>query len=117
MAAFEDLARRLRATWGDAKRQRPWRSYADLVNRDLESDPTSYKLTQEQRQFVTEAMAQLIELIDIWAKGEQSFDRGKETKEGRSPRPKPVLRMMPPGSNDPRNERAAADVTIPPAAG
>jgi hypothetical protein len=114
MAALEDLASRLRATWEDAERQKPWRSYPDLIYRGPEVDPTSYKFgSNEQREFAREATSKLVELVENWAKGDKTFDRTSEP--GRSPRPKPRLRMMPAGSNDPRSERTDTPSGTPPA--
>jgi len=106
MAAFEDVVRRLRATWEDAHKQEPWRSYEGLLSRDADDEPSSYPLERpDQFDF---ASAKVDELIKLFEDGtsDRTFDRGNSSKEGRSPRPKPVLRMMPPGSNDPRTERA-----------
>jgi hypothetical protein len=106
MAAFEDVARRLRATWEDTQQQRPFRSYKDLLGRGGSEKPTSYPLKRPtQHRFASDAINTLVDFVASWI-GDRTFDRGKSSKEGRSPRPKPVLRMMPPGSNDPRAERA-----------
>jgi hypothetical protein len=63
-----------------------------------------------QLQFVRETVNTLVDLVSGWS-GDRTFDRGKSSKEGRSPKPKPILRMMPPGSNDPRVERVTQIVT------
>jgi predicted acylesterase/phospholipase RssA len=44
LAAFEDVARRFRVTWEDAERQRPFRSYEQLLRRSRNEEPTSYPL-------------------------------------------------------------------------
>jgi hypothetical protein len=41
LAAFEDVARRFRVTWEDAERQRPFRSYEQLLRRSRNEEPTS----------------------------------------------------------------------------
>jgi hypothetical protein len=106
LAAFEDVARRFHVTWEDAERQWPFRSYEQLLGRSRNQEPTSYPLKRPtQLQFVWEAVNTLVAFVASWT-GDRTFDRGKSSKEGRSPRPKPILRMMPPGSNDPRVERA-----------
>jgi hypothetical protein len=106
LAAFEDVTRRFRVTWEDAERQKPFRSYEQLLGRSRNEEPTSYPLKRPtQLQFVWEAVNTLVDFVASWT-GDRTFDRGKSSKEGRSPRPKPILRMMPPGSNDPRVERA-----------
>ena len=60
---------------------------------------------QSQRDFARKATKQVLFAAGKWKK-EGTFDRGTKTSEGRSPGPKPSLRMMPPGANDPRAERA-----------
>jgi predicted acylesterase/phospholipase RssA len=111
LAAFEDVARRFRGIWEDAERQRPFRPYKELLGRSSNEEPTSYPLKRPtQLQFVRETVGTLVDLVAGWT-GDRTFDRGKSSKEGRSPRPKPILRMMPPGSNDPRVERATVTAT------
>jgi predicted acylesterase/phospholipase RssA len=106
MAAFEDLARRFRKTWGDAAKQKPWRGYEALLDRGSKDTPTSYPLQRpDQQNFASEATRAFVELVSRW-QPDQTFDRGEDSSQGRSPRPKPALRMMPLGSNDPRAERA-----------
>jgi predicted acylesterase/phospholipase RssA len=108
MAAFEELVRRFRATWQDAAKQKPWRAYADLLNRGGGEMPKSYPLERpEQQEFASDATQAFVDFVSDWA-DDRTFDRGQDSDEGRSPRPKPVLRMMPPGSNDPRTERAGS---------
>jgi hypothetical protein len=58
--------------------------------------PISRNLLPRRRAFV--------EFVSTWTDN-QTFDRGEDSSQGRSPRPKPALRMMPLGSNDPRAER------------
>src|SRR6476660_447651 len=94
LAAFEDVARRFRVTWEDAGRQRPFRSYKELLGRSRNKEPTSYPMKRPtQLQFVRETVNTLVDLVSGWS-GDRTFDRGKSSKEGRSPRPKPILRMM-----------------------
>ena len=47
--------------------------------------------------------ARLVDWTTGWTTDDQTFDRNSNP--GRSPRPKPGLRMMPPGANDPRADR------------
>ena len=113
LAAFEDVARRFRVTWEDAEQQRPFRSYEELLGRSRNEDPTSYPLKRPtQLQFVSEAVNKFVDFVASWT-GDRTFDRGESSKEGRSPRPKPILRMMPPGSNDPGLERAMFSADVP----
>ena len=70
--------------------------------------PKSYRLERtEQQEFASDATQAFVDFVSDWA-DDRTFDRGQDSDEGRSPRPKPVLRMMPPGSNDPRTERAGS---------
>ena len=94
MAALEHVTRRLSATWMDTERQKPFKSYGELLER-----PPSYPLTRAQQSFASDAMNTLVELVGSWTR-DRTFDR-RNTAKGWSPRPKPILRMMPPGSNDP----------------
>jgi hypothetical protein len=116
-AALEDVLRRLRATWLDAKEHKPWRSYQELLDREPGTKPKSLAFgTKGQRSFAIDATDDLVNIVAEWTTSDNTFDRGEVTDRGRSPRPKPVLRMMPPGSNDPRLERAGTQSAEPPAA-
>jgi hypothetical protein len=89
------------------------RTYPQLLNRKPGTDPKSYQFEiPEQQKFAVGATKEFVDLVELW-KG--SFDHPEPHAEGRSPRPKPVLRMMPPGSNDPRAERADTPSGSPPA--
>ena len=46
LAAFEQIMRRFRVTWEDAEQQRPFRSYAELLGRGRNDEPTSYPLNR-----------------------------------------------------------------------
>jgi len=117
MAGLELVARRFRATWTDAASQKPWRSYDELLRRGKTEKPTSYPYARPgQYKFAASVTAQFVDFVANWTTPDQTFDRGEKSSAGRSPRPKPVLRMMPPGSNDPRAERAPI-ATSPPDAG
>jgi hypothetical protein len=64
------------------------------------SAPRSYPFgSLEQRAFARDATSTMVNLVEGWG-GDHTFDRGGSSKEGRSPRPKPVLRAITPGSND-----------------
>jgi hypothetical protein len=102
MAALEELTRRFRATWLKSEEETRWRSYRGLAVRERGSPPTSYPFGNvEQRAFALDATKAMVNFVEGWG-GDHTFDRRESSKEGRSPRPKPVLRAMPPGSNDPR---------------
>jgi len=65
----------------------------------------SYKFrNSDQQDFARKATECVLDAADKWTGG-VTFDRYDGGTAGRSPRPKPVLRMMPPGSNDHRAER------------
>ena len=105
MAGLELVARRFRETWTDAASQKPWRSYDELLRRGKTEKPTSYPYARTgQYKFAASVTAQFVDFVANWTTRDQTFDRGEKSSAGRSPRPKPVLRMMPPGSNDPRAE-------------
>jgi predicted acylesterase/phospholipase RssA len=102
MAALEELIKRFRATWLKSEEETRWRSYVDLAGRKPSSPPRSYPFGNlEQRAFALDATKAMVNFVEGWG-GDHTFDRGESSKEGRSPYPKPVLRAMPPGSNDPR---------------
>jgi predicted acylesterase/phospholipase RssA len=107
MAALEDTLRRFRNGWEQSSQASPPPSYEALLKRTPGSAPKSYPTgTVAQRDYVIETTQKLLDCIEKGTVGDHTFDRGKSSKEGRSPRPKPVLRMTPPGSNDPLVERA-----------
>ena len=102
MTALEVLAQRFRATWTDASK--PWRSYAELLSRNKGDKPRSYPLERpDQYAFAVSATDQLVNFFSSCTTEDQTFDRGLGASTGAAPRPKPVLRVMPPGSNDPRS--------------
>jgi hypothetical protein len=102
MAALEILARNFRSTWSDVKKQKPWRSYDKLLHRNKGAKPRSYPLARPgQYNFAVSVTGQFVDFVAGWKNNDQTFDRGGSSSVGRSPRPKPVLRVMPPGSNDP----------------
>lgn len=104
MAAVELVARRFRATWNDVSTRKHWRLYDDLLKRAPRDAPVSYPLHRpDQQNFAISETARLVDWTATWTTGDQTFDR--TSNPGRSPRPKPGLRMMPPGANDPRAER------------
>jgi hypothetical protein len=104
MAAVELVARRFRATWKDVTTQKNWRLYDDLLNRAQGDPPVSYPFHRsDQQNFAVAETARLVDWTTGWTTDDQTFDR--KSNPGRSPRPKPGLRMMPPGANDPRADR------------
>ena len=103
MAALEVLARRFRATWIDAIKEKLWRSYAELLGRKRGEKPKSYPLARPgQYEFAVSVTDQFVAFVSGWTGKDQTFDRGRSSSSGGAPRPKPILRAMPPGSNDPR---------------
>lgn len=97
MAAFELVGRKFGATWQRSDWPESQRTYAELLE-----DPPSYKLTAPQQQFAAAATEELVDMVGSWT---ESFDHPAPRADGRSPRPKPILRVMPPGTSDPRAER------------
>jgi len=104
MAAVELVARRFRATWKDVTTQKNWRLYGALLNRAPGDPPVSYPFHRpDQQNFALSETAKLDDWTATWTTDDQTFDR--TSNPGRSPCPKPGLRMMPPGANDPRADR------------
>jgi hypothetical protein len=106
MAAIEDLARRFQSRWGGPPQRGQPRTYAQLLMRGPSSKPQSYPFgDKDQREFAAKVTNDFLSFVAGSFDKDRSFDRGKSSKQGRSPRPKPRLRVMPLGSNDPREER------------
>lgn len=106
MAALEDLIRRFQNRWeGSAQKGGP-RTYAQLLTRGPSSKPQSYPFSNKaQREFAAKVTGEFVDFVKASFDNDRSFDLGESSKQGRSPRPKPKLRVMPLGSNDPREER------------
>lgn len=107
MAGLENVARSFKVKW-EQQSQQPgqWRTYPELVQRGPKSKPTSYPWgNAHQKAFAVGATVEFVDFVSSWEEDHQTFDRGRNSKEGRSPRPKPVLRTMPPGDSDPHSER------------
>ena len=101
MAALEVFARSLRVKWMDPSK--PRRSYRELLTRSERDQPHSYALERPgQYTFAVSATDQLVNLVADWTANDQTFDGGLSASTGAAPRPKPIMRVMPPGSNDPR---------------
>jgi Patatin-like phospholipase len=106
MAAIEDLARRFQNRWGGSPQRGQLRTYAQLLMRGPSARPQSYPFVdKDQREFAAKVTNDFLNFVAGSFDKDRSFDRGESSKQGRSPRPKPRLRVMPPGSNDPREER------------
>ena len=104
MAAVELVARRFRATWNDVTTQKNWRLYGALLNRAQGDPPVSYPFHRpDQQNFALSETAKLVDATATWTTDDKTFDR--KSNPGRSPRPKPGLRMMPPRADDPRPDR------------
>jgi predicted acylesterase/phospholipase RssA len=101
MAALEILARRFRTAWHD--KDKPWRSYDQLLGRNHGENPNCYQLERpEQHDFAVSATDEFVKFAALGKTKDQSFDRHLRSATGGSPWPKAVLRLMPPGSNDPK---------------
>jgi hypothetical protein len=106
MAAFEDLARRFQSRFDGTPQKGKPRTYAQLLARRPSSKPQSYPFGDKaQREFAAKVTAAFLDFVKSSFDKDRSFDRGESSRQGRSPRPKPKLRIMPLGSNDPREER------------
>ena len=101
MAALEDLVRRFHNRWEGSTQQGKARTYGQLLTRGPSSMPRSYPFgSKEHRQFAAKVTAEFLDFVKNAFDSDRSFDLGKSSKQGRSPRPKPRLRVMPLGSND-----------------
>jgi hypothetical protein len=101
MAAIEVLAGRFRSAWLDT--DKPWRSYCELLSRKQGEKPISYPLERpEQYAFAVSATDQFVNLLADRRTKDQTFDRRLRPRTRGTPWPKAVLRVTPPGSNDPR---------------
>jgi Patatin-like phospholipase len=96
MAAFELVGRKFGATWQRSDWPESQQTYPELLE-----EPPSYKLTAPQQRFAAAATEKLVDMVGSWT---ESFDHPALRADGRSPRPKPILRVMPPGTSDPRAE-------------
>ena len=96
MAAFELMGRKFGATWQRSDWPETQQTYPELLE-----EPPSYKLTAPQQRFAAAATEKLVDMVGSWT---ESFDHPALRADGRSPRPKPILRVMPPGTSDPRAE-------------
>jgi predicted acylesterase/phospholipase RssA len=94
MAAVEVLARRFQTAWLDT--DKPWRSYDELLGRSEGEKPRGYHLKRpEPYAFAKSTTQQFVNFAASMKLTDRTFDHG-------TPWPKAVLRVMPPGSNDPR---------------
>lgn len=101
MVALEVLAGRFRAAW--LNRDTPWRSYGELLSRSEGEKPRCYPLERpEQHAFAISATDQFVKFAAEGQTKDQTFDRRPSSGAGGTPWPKAVLRVMPPGSNDPQ---------------
>jgi predicted acylesterase/phospholipase RssA len=95
MAAFETAARQFRAKW--LQTDNPWRSYDELLNRDKGDKPKSYGFERpRQYDFAVSTTGKLVDLFAGSTSTDETFDRGLNASTGAAPRPKMILRVMPP---------------------
>jgi hypothetical protein len=99
MAALETSVRQFRAAW--LKTENPWRTYAELLNRDAGEKPQFYPLKRpDQYDLAVSATDKLLNLFSDLTAKDKTFDRGRSAAAGAAPRPKMILRVVPP-LNDP----------------
>lgn len=110
MAAFEALGRQFVTSY-DASDKAGAPTFDEMIESEKDgSRKIGFRLIDAQQPFIRAQSKALAELMRAWSKAtvdsgdKQAFDRGKRSNSGRSPRPKPTLRMRPPGNNDPRTE-------------
>lgn len=102
MAGLELHIQRFRDAWYFGQ-------FRKLLNRHKADAPSYAFANGPQQSFARTATKQVLAAAGAWKRTCKrqtlTFDRYDDKTDGRSPRPKPILRMMPPGSNDPRAER------------
>lgn len=97
LAALEVTVRSFAARWDQS-------GYDRLFDDPPDRYPWKSTVQREHARTVVDSIRKLAESFDDDA--DRTMDiRAARSVPGRSPRPKPVLRMMPPGSRDPRVER------------
>ncbi|MGI9414178.1 MAG: hypothetical protein ACR2PM_10950, partial [Hyphomicrobiales bacterium] len=109
MAALETLGWSFNRAWFRTDPDAPG-SYRALMDRKRTAKDGSYRWgTRQQADYADKVMRALNVFAEFWSDpatlGDDTFDRGDTSANGRSPRPKPALRVMPPGSDDPYRER------------
>src|SRR5262249_34368834 len=83
MAALEVSARRFRATWIDGVKQKPWRSFDELLRRNRREKPVSYPLVRPgQYDFAVSVTDQFVDFVAGWTEKDQTFDRGGSSSTG-----------------------------------
>jgi predicted acylesterase/phospholipase RssA len=92
MAALEVFAQGVRAKW--AHPNSPWCSYRQLIK---SYTPKGYPFGAGQTALAVRATDRVVRLVNAWKTENETFDRPT------APRPKAVLRVTPPGSDDPLN--------------
>ncbi|MGD8481076.1 MAG: hypothetical protein PVI61_13225, partial [Methyloceanibacter sp.] len=96
MAGLELVLKGVRSSWNTG--------YGTLLDRPMGETPSYQFQNMRQRDFARQSTATVLAVANDW-ETVPSFDRYDGKTDGRSPRPKPTLRMMPLGSGDPRAER------------
>lgn len=96
MAGLELVLKGVRSSWNTG--------YGTLLDRPMGETPSYQFQNMRQRDFARQSTATVLAVAKDW-ETVPSFDRYDGKTDGRSPRPKPTLRMMPLGSGDPRAER------------
>ena len=72
--------------------------YAALLQRPRDAAPSYPWGTEAQREHAIAATEQFLAFVKGWQGPDQTFDRDAPNRSGRSPRPKPRLRVSPPGN-------------------
>lgn len=105
MASLEKGVRKMQKRW-TAPGRKVWRSYEALLDRPDHEKPNSYPFRNaDQKAFARQITKDIVGFVTGLTRRFQTFDSWGASSEGGAPRPKPVLRLMPAGHDDPRDER------------
>lgn len=72
--------------------------YQELLDRPRDAAPSYPWGTEAQRDHALAATRQFLDFVKTWQSPDQTFDRNADNRAGRSPRPKPRLRVSPPSN-------------------
>lgn len=108
MAALEQVARELVSRLKDEKKISGTLSYQELLEQSLDNTSHYRWASREQYLFARQATGDLAQFVGRWLSQYETFDRVEGASDpfnsGMSPRPKAVLKVVPPSDADPKNE-------------
>lgn len=111
MAALEHVARDLVGRLRVHPDQPATRTYQEMLEDSLDTTSHYRWASREQYLFARQATADLSVIIGQWLREYETFDRvyghNDPLNDGLSPRPKAILKIVPPSDADPRNEHVS----------